>query len=74
MAAISDLDRARALLADDLDEMDEQWLAGIIAAVLSRSGGRRYANLATSNLILTADQLTTRPSQVLSFNLEPPSG
>jgi hypothetical protein len=27
------LDRARALLADDPDEMDEQWLAEIIAAV-----------------------------------------
>ena len=32
-AATSDLDRARALLADDPDEMDEEWLAEIIAAV-----------------------------------------
>jgi hypothetical protein len=32
-AATSDLDRARALLANDPDEMDEQWLAEIIAAV-----------------------------------------
>jgi hypothetical protein len=27
------LDRARALLANDPDEMDEEWLAEIIAAV-----------------------------------------
>jgi gamma-glutamyl:cysteine ligase YbdK (ATP-grasp superfamily) len=32
-AATSDLDRARALLANDPDEMDEEWLAEIIAAV-----------------------------------------
>jgi hypothetical protein len=29
----NDLDRARALLANDPDEMDEEWLAEIIAAV-----------------------------------------
>lgn len=29
---MSDLERARAALAEDPDEMDEHWLAGIIAA------------------------------------------
>jgi len=29
----NDLDQARALLANDPDEMDEEWLAEIIAAV-----------------------------------------
>jgi hypothetical protein len=32
-AAAGDLERARALLADDPDEMDEEWLAGIITAI-----------------------------------------
>ena len=33
----NDLDRARALLANDPDEMDEEWLAEIIAAVRAKA-------------------------------------
>ena len=39
MAATSDLGRARALLADDPDKMDRQWLAGVIAAVQAKAAG-----------------------------------
>jgi hypothetical protein len=38
----NDLDRARALLADDPDEMDEQWLAEIIAAVRAEAKAEGY--------------------------------
>ena len=42
----NDLDRARALLANDPDEMDEEWLAGIIAAVRAEATAGERGRLA----------------------------
>jgi hypothetical protein len=39
----SDLERARNLLADDPDEMDEDWLASIIAAVRAEAKAEQHA-------------------------------
>ena len=57
-AATSDLDRARALLADDPDEMDEQWLAEIIAAVRAEAVAaerERCAKIAENGCLVPPD-------------------
>jgi hypothetical protein len=44
-AAAGDLERARALLADDPDEMDEEWLAGIITAIRAEARAEGAAEM-----------------------------